>query len=48
MSATQKRQVSAYPRPLAYKKLLEISRKQGKSVSSILSEALEKYLKENP
>jgi hypothetical protein len=45
MSAKEKRQVSCYPRPILYKKLLELANKQNRSISSILVEALDGYFK---
>jgi predicted transcriptional regulator len=46
---TLQRRVTAYPLPNTYRKLMLLADKQGRSVSSIISEALQEYVnKEKP
>lgn len=46
---TLQRRVTAYPLPSVHLKLMKLSKKQGRSVSSIISEALQEYVnKEKP
>ena len=46
---TLQRRVTAYPLPNTHKKLMIIAERQGRSVSSIISEALQEFVnKPNP
>lgn len=40
---TLQRRVTAYPLPNTHKKLIDLSNKLGRSISSIISEALQDY-----
>ena len=39
------RRVTAYPPPTTHKNLVNLSKKQGRSVSGIINDALKEYLK---
>jgi len=41
---TLQRRVTAYPLPNTHRKLMIIAERQGRSVSSIISEALQEYV----
>jgi hypothetical protein len=44
INQTLQRRVTAYPLPNTHRKLIDLSNKQCRSVSSIISEALQEYV----